>query len=175
MQTIDSPEKYAALVLGRVRPAGMTDEQFGAMVPPAKPDDQEQMFYVKTIPAQIAVTMDFLKRGQERFIIYCSPCHGQSGYGDGMVARRAKGLQDAGSDAASGWVTPKNYHDDEMRQRPDGHIFNTITNGIRTMPPYDKQITVMDRWAIVAYVRALQRSQDAQLEDLPAADREKYK
>ena len=109
-----------------------------------------------------------MHRGQERFNIYCLPCHGASGYGDGPVAQRAKGLQDAGTDptAASGWVQPQNLNEAKILSRPDGHIFNTITNGIRNMPAYDKQISVPDRWAIVAYLRAVERSQNARSGDL---------
>src|SRR5205823_2858225 len=106
---------------------------------------------------------------QERFNIYCAPCHGQSGYGDGPVALRAKSLKDAGvADAASAWVDPQNLHEAKIHTRPDGHIFNTITNGARTMPPYDKQISVLDRWAIIAYVRALEKSQNETNAPLPA-------
>ena len=104
--------------------------------------------------------MDLLQRGRERYTIYCAVCHGQGGYGDGPVALRAAEIQAAGGDAG-GWVAPKNYHTDDMRQQPVGRIYNTIANGVRTMPAYAKQISVLDRWAIVAYVKALQRSQDA--------------
>ena len=82
-----------------------------------------------------------------------------AGYGDGIVARRADRLQEGT------WVPPSSLHDDTVRQRPDGHLFNTITNGIRTMPAYGPQIPERDRWAVVAYVRALQRSQRARVED----------
>ena len=174
---IDSPEAYAALMLGRVRPQGMTDAEFDALKPPAsdKAMAEDSAFYVRTIPPQIPVTSDFLHRGQERFTIYCTPCHGNSGYGDGMVHQHAAAIQASGSADASGWVQPQNLHEPKIHDRPDGSLFNTITNGIRTMPPYDKQISVLDRLAIVAYVRALQRSQDAPLEDMPPAVRDQYK
>ncbi len=110
----------------------------------------------------VSVTPELMRRGQERFRIYCSPCHGLSGMGDGMVARRADKLQEGT------WVPPSSYHTDVVRGRPVGHIFNTITNGIRTMPPYGPQVPPADRRAIVAYVRALQRSQDARIQDVPA-------
>lgn len=103
-----------------------------------------------------------LKRGQERFNIYCAPCHGLSGYGDGIVGKRADRLQEGT------WVPPASMHDPTVLARPVGHLFNTITNGIRTMPAYGPQISVADRWAIVAYVRALQRSQHATMKDVPA-------
>ncbi len=102
-----------------------------------------------------------MKRGRERFNIYCAPCHGMAGYGDGVVARRAESLGEGT------WVQPSSLHTDLVRSRPVGHIFNTITHGIRNMPPYGFRIPVEDRWAIVAYVRALQLSQNAGIEDVP--------
>jgi mono/diheme cytochrome c family protein len=128
--------------------------------------------FVTRIP--VSVTTDLMRRGRERFDIYCSACHGLGGYGDGMVARRAKEMQEAGADTASGWTAPTNYHTKDIRERPAGHIYNTITNGIRSMPSYAKQISVLDRWAIVAYVKALQRSQDAKPEDVPETEKGKY-
>lgn len=128
--------------------------------------------YVKEFP--VKVTMDLLRRGRERYTINCAVCHGQAGYGDGTVALRAAEIKDAQGDAA-GWVTPKNFHTDDMRQQPVGQIYNTITNGARTMPAYAKQISVLDRWAIVAYVKALQRSQDAKADDVPKDEQGKYK
>ncbi len=109
----------------------------------------------------VEVNRAMLLRGQERFNIYCSPCHGLGGAGDGLVSRRADQLQEGT------WVPPLTFHGDQVRGRPVGHIFNTITNGIRNMPAYGSQISVEDRWAIVAYVRALQRSQYATINDVP--------
>ncbi len=128
--------------------------------------------FVTRIP--VPVTADLMRHGRERFNIYCSICHGLGGYGDGMVARRAAEMQAAGADTASGWVAPTNYHTPDIRKRPVGHIFNTITNGIRSMPSYAKQISVLDRWAIVAYEQALLRSQDAKAEDVPETERKKF-
>ncbi len=102
------------------------------------------------------VTMDMLSRGQERYGIFCAPCHGAVGDGKGIVMLRDKGM-----------LPPTPYHDDRMRALPDGHYFDVITNGIRNMPAYRHQIPVADRWAIVSYVRALQRSQNATLQDIP--------
>jgi len=161
---VSDPTTYAAAFEGRIRPAGMSDEAFARLAPPNK-DEQDinadATFYVRQVPAVFDVSLDFLRRGQERFTVYCAPCHGESGYGDGPVAQRALRLQ-ATADAVSGWVAPQNLHEPKILARPDGHIFNTITNGIRSMPAYDKQIGIEDRWAIVAYVRALERSQNAQ-------------
>lgn len=108
------------------------------------------------------VTRDVMLRGKQRHDVYCAPCHGLDGSGLGTVAVRAQELQEAK------WVPPASFHTDLVRSRPVGHLFNTITNGIRTMPAYGPQIPPEDRWAIVAYVRALQRSQNATLEDVPA-------
>ena len=102
----------------------------------------------------IPVTAALLERGQERFNIYCSPCHSRAGDGRGIMVTR-------------GYVPPPTFHDDRLRKIEDGYIFNVITNGIRNMPTYRYQVPVEDRWAIVAYVRALQRSQNATLEDIP--------
>ena len=116
--------------------------------------------WVTAIPVE--VTISLLQRGRERFDIYCSPCHGLAGYGDGIVAKRAEALQEGT------WTPPASFHTDLVRSRPVGHIFNSISNGIRHMPAYGPQIPVADRWAIVAYVRALQRSQHARIDDVPA-------
>ena len=128
--------------------------------------------FVAVVPSPIAVTRDFLKRGQERFNIYCAPCHGQSGYGDGMVARRVDELrvtnpEAVSSDPATRWAPPANLNDDERRTRSVGQLYNVITNGYNQMLRYDKQISVIDRWAIAAYVKALQKSQHSDIDDLP--------
>lgn len=104
------------------------------------PDD------VDTIPMKI--TKEDLDRGEERFNIYCSVCHGATGYGDGMVARRGFNRP-----------SPANYHQDRLRQAPVGHFFDVMTNGWGAMPSYAQQVSVEDRWRIVAYIRALQLSQ----------------
>lgn len=109
----------------------------------------------------VPVTDALLARGRQRFEIYCAPCHGLGGVGDGLVAQRADELQQGT------WTPPSSFHTDLVRGRTDGELFNTISHGIRTMPSYGSQIVPSDRWAIVAYVRALQRSQNARLEDIP--------
>jgi mono/diheme cytochrome c family protein len=96
---------------------------------------------VDTFP--FPVTAELVTRGQERYQIFCSMCHGLSGYGDGMIVRR-------------GFRKPPSYYEDKVRQAPVGHYFDVITKGWGTMPPYAEQIPVQDRWAIVAYIRALQ-------------------
>lgn len=116
--------------------------------------------WVEQIP--VSVTLPVVERGRERFDIFCSPCHGLTGGGDGMIAKRAEELQEGT------WTPPASFHTELIRGRTAGHLFNTISNGIRNMPAYAPQIPVADRWAIVAYVRALQRSQWASVDDVPA-------
>ncbi len=96
-----------------------------------------------------------IERGQNRFNIYCMPCHDQLGTGNGMIVRR-------------GYRHPPSYHIDRLRQVQNGYIFNVITDGFGAMPDYATQIPARDRWAIVAYVRALQLSQNASVNDVPA-------
>lgn len=116
--------------------------------------------WVTAIP--VPVTEALMRRGQERWEVFCTPCHGSAGYGDGPVARRADRLQEGT------WTPPSSLHTDLVRARPAGYLYNTIANGVRNMPAYGAQIPVHDRWAIVAYMRALQRSQHATIADVPA-------
>jgi mono/diheme cytochrome c family protein len=108
---------------------------------------------VTEFPAQVVINRETLLRGQQRYNIYCSVCHGYAGQGDGLVNQRAMALAATGN---AQWTSAKSYHDPEVKKQPVGRIFDTITNGRNTMGPYASQIPVMDRWAIVAYVRALQ-------------------
>jgi mono/diheme cytochrome c family protein len=119
--------------------------------------------YVAEFPVEL--TAELMLRGRERYDIFCAPCHGLAGYGDGMVSQRADEL------LQGSWVPPASFHDEPAATRSVGHLFNSITNGIRNMPPYGSQVPVADRWAIVAYVSALQRSQRATPEDVPVAER----
>lgn len=102
------------------------------------------------------ITAETMARGRQRYEIFCSVCHGFTGYGDGIVVRR--GFRRAGS-----------FHDDRLRQAPVGHFFDVITNGWGAMPSYASQVPVHDRWAIIAYVRALQLSQQNQQTQTPPA------
>lgn len=112
--------------------------------------------FVDGYPSEVKVDLALVERGQGRFNIYCAPCHGLDGSGKGPVHIRAGvELQE------SKWVPPADLHAENVRGRANGHLFNTITVGIRNMPGYAQQIPVADRWAIVAYVRALQLSQNA--------------
>ncbi len=111
---------------------------------------------IETFP--IAVDKAVIERGQNRFDIYCAPCHGRIGNGLGMIVRR-------------GFKQPPSYHIDRLRQAPVGHLYDVITNGYGAMLNYASQVQPGDRWAIVAYIRALQYSQNANINDLPAEAR----
>ncbi len=109
----------------------------------------------------VEVTPELVNRGQERYNIYCLPCHGASGNGNGLVNARAASLGEGT------WTPPTDITSQSVVDRPVGHLYNTIARGIRNMPSYGSQIAPRDRWAIVAYVRALQLSRNAKFEDLP--------
>ncbi len=100
------------------------------------------------------VTLEVLARGRERFNVFCSPCHDRTGYGHGIVVGR-------------GYAKPPSYHIDRLRRAAPGYFFDVITRGFGAMPDYRDQVPVRDRWAIIAYIRALQESQDARQEDVP--------
>ena len=99
-----------------------------------------------------------MARGRERFEIFCTPCHGRTGTGEGMIVQR-------------GYRRPPTYHDDRLRNTPIGHFVDVMANGFGAMPDYSDQIGARDRWAIAAYIRALQLSQHAQLADVPERER----
>ena len=106
------------------------------------------------------ITEQVLNRGNERFNIYCTPCHGRLGDGNGMIPSR-------------GYRHPPSFHTDTLRTAPTGHFFDVMTNGFGAMPPYAPQVSPEDRWAIVAYIRALQLSQNATVAQVPADQRGK--
>ena len=108
----------------------------------------------------LPLTQELLARGQDRYNIFCSPCHGLQGDGQGMVTMR-------------GMKHPPTYHQDRLRNEPNGYFFDVITRGFGAMNGYSAQLNPQDRWAIVAYVRALQLSRDAHVGELPANLREK--
>jgi mono/diheme cytochrome c family protein len=108
----------------------------------------------------LPVNQELLDRGENRYKIFCTPCHGLQGDGNGMVSIR-------------GMKHPPSYHQDRLRQVPNGYVYDVITNGFGAMLGYSAQITPRDRWAVVAYVRALQLSRNAKLAELPADLREK--
>jgi len=125
---------------------------------------EDSLFYTGKIgdqPSQMfpmELTESVVRRGQERFNIYCSPCHDALGTGQGMVVRR-------------GLKRPPSFHIDRLREAPVGYFFDVITNGFGAMSSYREQVPVADRWAIVAYIRALQLSQHATIDDVPESKR----
>jgi mono/diheme cytochrome c family protein len=109
--------------------------------------------FVNTFP--MAVTADVMARGQERFNVFCAPCHGRTGVGNGMIVQR-------------GFRQPPSYGEQRLRDAPAGYFFDVMTNGFGAMQDYAAQVPVADRWAIVAYIRALQLSMNATVADVPA-------
>jgi len=128
--------------------------------------DDDTLLYTGKAGAAFSDSLPFpasaetLRRGQERYDIFCAPCHDRVGSGGGMIVLR-------------GYRRPPSFHIDRLRQQPAGYFFDVITRGFGAMPNYAQQIPVHDRWAIVAYVRALQLSQHAALTDVPPSERSK--
>ena len=126
----------------------------------------DELLYTGMANGQPAAVFPFpvdarvMARGRERFDVFCSPCHGRTGQGDGMVVLR-------------GYRRPPSMHTDRLRSAPAGHFFDVITNGFGAMPDYATQVRVEDRWAIVAYLRALQLSGHATLTDVPPSERDR--
>jgi cytochrome c553 len=144
----------------RIPPPNTVPASFG---PAGQPLRQDPFLYegkardgswARGFPPALTVDMGLLERGRDRFTIYCSPCHGSVGDGNGVVKKYGMGA------VAS-------YHDDRLRQMAEGEIFNTITNGKGQMNPYADKLAPRDRWAVIAYVRALQRAQNATVADVP--------
>lgn len=113
---------------------------------------------VETLPFEL--TREHLERGRERFDIFCSPCHGGLGNGEGMIVQR-------------GFRRPPSFHEDRLREMPIGHFYDVISNGFGTMKDYSSRVAPEDRWAIAAYIRALQLSQRTTLDDVPPAERQR--
>jgi mono/diheme cytochrome c family protein len=129
--------------------------------------DEDTAFYQGMVDGEyitdfpLEVTAEVLARGRGRFQIYCTPCHGASGYGNGMIVKR-------------GYKQPPSYHSEDLRSNPDkpvGYIYHTISNGFGVMSGYSYQLKPADRWAVVAYLRTLQFSQYAKADDLPEEDK----
>ena len=116
--------------------------------------------YVAEIPHEI--TRSFVNRGRDQYEIFCAPCHGNAGNGKGIIM-----------EGRYGYVPAPTYHSDRLRDAPDGQIYSSIAYGVRSMPSYATQIEVEDRWAIVSYIRALQKSQYATEEELATYDIDK--
>jgi mono/diheme cytochrome c family protein len=125
--------------------------------------DADTLFYTGKVNGEnttifpAPVTGATMQRGRERFDIYCSPCHGLTGKGNGMVVRR-------------GFRAPPALYIDRLRSAPVGHFFDVMTNGFGAMPDYTEQLSPADRWAVAAYIRALQLSEHATMDDVPEAD-----
>jgi len=126
--------------------------------------NEDSVFYTGLIGTNLVETFPFpitrevLQRGRERFDIYCSPCHGRTGEGNGMIVQR-------------GFPPPPSYHIDRLRNAPAGHFFDVPTRGYGVMYSYAQRVEPADRWAIAAYIRVLQRSRSAKLADVPIEER----
>ncbi|WP_438479455.1 c-type cytochrome [Oleiharenicola lentus] len=118
--------------------------------------------FARGFPADLVISREFIERGQSRYTIYCAPCHGALGDGNGIT--KSYGML----------VTPT-YHDERLRAMAEGEIFNTITHGKNTMFSYADKIAPDDRWAVIAYVRALQRAHNAKIDDVPLDQRQGLK
>jgi len=140
---------------GRLRTTANAPEQMGRSAGGS---------YVARIPAP--VTLELIQRGRQRYDIFCAVCHGDAGDGRGVVM-----VGNAGQ--GYGFTPAPTYHSDYLRGVPDGYLFEVVTNGVRTMPSYAQQVPAADRWAIVAYMRALQRSQAAPAGDVPVTERQR--
>ena len=122
---------------------------------------EDELLYTGRVNGQLAnefpmpVTAEMMARGQERFNVFCSPCHGRTGLGNGIIVQR-------------GFRAPPSYHEDRLVNAPVGYFFDVMTNGFGAMQDYSAQVPVADRWAIAAYVRALQVSRRATVADVPA-------
>jgi len=144
----------------RAAPAGTVASSYGPAGQPLRDDDflylgkAKDGSFARGFPASIKVDMRLLERGRDRFTIYCLPCHGAVGDGNGITKKYGMG------------ATPT-YHDDRLRKMAEGEIFNTITNGKGQMNPYADKLKPADRWAVIAYVRALQRAQTGTVADVP--------
>lgn len=150
------PQLTGTVARGDLPPDPSINSGYTSETPPGA-DSAE---WLDSIP--VPLTSELMARGRERFNIFCAACHGRGGEGDGIVTVRALELEQGT------WVKPISLHDKSVRDQPDGRLFNTITNGVRKMPGYASQIKPEDRWAIVLYLRALQRSRNAQPNDVPA-------
>jgi mono/diheme cytochrome c family protein len=154
LRTFQSSNRFEDGALARPKPDGTV--AWGSETSERVSQGTEKGTIVQKNP--LPVTMTLLKRGQQRFQIYCSPCHGDTGAGNGVVVQR-------------GFPHPPSYHTDRLRSEPDGDLFRTISNGTGAMYSYADRVEVEDRWAIVAYIRALQESQNARVSDLSDADK----
>ncbi|HKQ76490.1 MAG TPA: cytochrome c [Blastocatellia bacterium] len=162
-QDMQDQPKYKPLAPSRFFSDGKSARQLVEGVVPFQPGGQAispMTDESKATALPFPLTPQALDRGQERFNIYCAPCHGRLGYGDGMVVRR-------------GFLAPPSYHTDRLRREPVGHFYDVMTNGFGAMPSYADKVAPRDRWAVAAYIRALQLSQRATINDAPPEYRDK--
>jgi mono/diheme cytochrome c family protein len=162
-QDMQDQPKYKPLAPSRFFSDGKSARQLVEGVVPFQPGDQAispMTDESKATTLPFPLTPQALDRGQGRFDIYCAPCHGRLGYGDGMVVQR-------------GFLAPPSYHIDRLRRAPVGHFYDVMTNGFGAMPSYADKVAPRDRWAVAAYIRALQLSQHATINDAPPEDRAK--
>jgi mono/diheme cytochrome c family protein len=160
-QDMQDQPRYKPLAGTRIFPDGRSARPIPAGTVARDEEDADDVVHtgktngdwITTLPVPLTVAQ--LHRGQERFDIFCAPCHSRIGDGNGMIEQR-------------GFLRPVDLHTDRVRQEPPGYIFDVITNGFGAMPDYKDQIPVDDRWAIIAYLRALQLSRNATLNDVPA-------
>jgi mono/diheme cytochrome c family protein len=122
--------------------------------------------WARVLPGGFVVSREAMLRGRDRYDVYCAPCHGLAGNGDGPVSKRAEELREGT------WVPSTNLHQAYLREQPVGQLYDGLTNGVRKMPGMAALLEVDDRWAVVLYLRALQRSRHASLADIPPAERE---
>jgi cytochrome c553 len=161
----DAP-RYDPLEASLVFPKGSSAQPLVAGTVPRGFLHEDDVLYTGKSGSEIATTFPFaitranLDRGQEQFNIYCAPCHGRTGEGNGMVVQR-------------GFKQPPSYHVDRLRTVPVGYLYDVITSGFGAMPDYRSQVPAEDRWLIVAYIRALQLAEMAKTSDVPAEERGK--
>lgn len=152
------PKIPGTVAFGKLASSDHFERGFALKLDPATKAAAPEFFL--DFPEQVTINDALLARGKERYYIYCSSCHGLDGSGNGQVHARANQLAEAGT-AGMAWVQPANLHTETVVNRPNGHLFNTINVGIRNMAGYGHAIPPADRWAIVAYMRALQLSRHA--------------
>jgi mono/diheme cytochrome c family protein len=153
-QPMDSSSQFSNGTSARTPPPHTVPQ--GPADSPAELNGEEGGRMLTRLP--VPLTAALLARGRDRYAIYCSMCHGEDGYGSGIVVER-------------GFPRPESFHTDRLRAAPVGQLYQAISRGVGVMYPLADRIAVSDRWAIVAYLRALQRSQHAALDDVPEAER----
>lgn len=153
------PRVSGTIPRGSLTESPLLELGYAPMPDDSDSEEADERKWVDDVP--MPITTQLMERGRQRFDIHCAVCHGKAGYGNGLASQRALELEQGT------WIPPTSLHSPHVIAQPAGQLFNAITNGVRKMPAYGHQIPVEDRWAIVLYMRALQRSQQASLEDVP--------